>query len=1155
MAIDIASGIVHLERKEASIPGRIALIWDRCYSTARGAAESVLPLGRGWTNRYAATLTRFEKGFRIVTPTGAVELLPDPDAAVESGGVVRHFGAFLEVFKLDGRYVVQSWNVDSGRIWRYCFLAGTLGVPQRLASLEDPSGRALELDWDATSTLRRVRQVAEGRELLLHYGRSNLIESVTLSASGESNVIAEYEYDAQGRLSTAYDAAGFGDHFEYDEKHRVSREVAKDGGVFHYRYDDRGRCVLRTGLGHYDQKRLRFLDATHTIEVTNSRGAVSRYQTSPTGQILNEWSPLGAHHGRSFDAFGRLVSTVDSTGAMTRYGYDADGNRSLVIDALGHRTRYRYNQHHQPTLMVDALGQEWQREYDQRNRLIRTIDPLGASWQFAYDEADNLTEIVNPAGARRLQSFSDGVLRAYKDWNGGVHGFAFDPFGRVTERRDPLERSTRIRYDRLGRPIQIVRPDQSQVLATYDPGGNLASYVDPNGHTRRWKHGPCGRLLEAHDPMGRITRYEWGTEPGWLQAIVNPKGERYEFFRDEAGHVVREKAFDGGERTFKYNGEDRPVGMTTANGETIEVLRDACQRVTAQLLPDGERVLFEFDPLGRLAKAVNSDSSLVIERDAAGRITREIQGEHWVSTRYDLAGEPIEKSSSLGQRTVFEQDAVLGLRQMSTGNGFIRFEYDPCGREVSRLLPGGNRLDQTHDALGRLSSQRLTDGGGQRAAAGAELIRRVYQHDAAGQIIGVDDAYWGRADLAYDPAEGLIECIAPAVASETFGYDDTGNIAHTRRTGALARDESWTIGVGDRLQQQGSVEHRYDPEGRLVETIDRTTADKPLTWRYEWDVLDRLRTLRRPDGQTWRYAYDPLSRRIAKECTEDGASTCSIAFVWDRERLVHECSGGNVESTWLYEPGRLSPIATIQGGKTYCIVNDAIGTPRELLDENGRVALRLQRTAWGEQLSPAPGEPAQVRCPIAFQGQWRDDESGLHYNKFRYYSPATGRFISQDPIRLIGGINLYAYCRNPINWIDPLGLSCQSDSAKRGRDAAEADLLAAGHKIKAEEVTMEVNGSRIRADFVTEDPAGNLHVIEVKNGTGRLTENQTNAGVFDMSNPGNASPHPGGTIDTSGGTTATFTTSTGNVNKTTGAGLPPKGSSGTATFTVLHYDE
>ena len=76
-----------------------------------------------------------------------------------------------------------------------------------------------------------------------------------------------------------------------------------------------------------------------------------------------------------------------------------------------------------------------------------------------------------------------------------------------------------------------------------------------------------------------------------------------------------------------------------------------------------------------------------------------------------------------------------------------------------------------------------------------------------------------------------------------------------------------------------------------------------------------------------------------------------------------------------------------------------------------------------EHIETRAGEP--VYQPLRYQGQYFDAETGLHYNRFRYYDPDAGRFISQDPIGLAGGINLYQYAPNPLVWVDPLGLKCE----------------------------------------------------------------------------------------------------------------------------------
>jgi RHS repeat-associated protein len=75
-----------------------------------------------------------------------------------------------------------------------------------------------------------------------------------------------------------------------------------------------------------------------------------------------------------------------------------------------------------------------------------------------------------------------------------------------------------------------------------------------------------------------------------------------------------------------------------------------------------------------------------------------------------------------------------------------------------------------------------------------------------------------------------------------------------------------------------------------------------------------------------------------------------------------------------------------------------------------------------KKLLPPPRKLNQVEQPIRFQGQYFDHESGLHYNRYRYYDPSIGRFVSQDPIGLTGGINNFIFGANSTGWIDPLGL-------------------------------------------------------------------------------------------------------------------------------------
>ncbi|WKJ90897.1 RHS repeat-associated core domain-containing protein [Methylomonas montana] len=111
---------------------------------------------------------------------------------------------------------------------------------------------------------------------------------------------------------------------------------------------------------------------------------------------------------------------------------------------------------------------------------------------------------------------------------------------------------------------------------------------------------------------------------------------------------------------------------------------------------------------------------------------------------------------------------------------------------------------------------------------------------------------------------------------------------------------------------------------------------------------------------------------------------------------------------------------TQANGTTYHYHLDHLGTPRELTDTDGRIVWSARYRAYGNL---ALADVEAIDNPLRFQGQYYDAETGLHYNLNRYYDPNAGRFIHQDPIGLRGGSNVYRYAQNPVNWIDPLGLT------------------------------------------------------------------------------------------------------------------------------------
>ncbi|MDD0808737.1 RHS domain-containing protein [Curvibacter sp. RS43] len=197
--------------------------------------------------------------------------------------------------------------------------------------------------------------------------------------------------------------------------------------------------------------------------------------------------------------------------------------------------------------------------------------------------------------------------------------------------------------------------------------------------------------------------------------------------------------------------------------------------------------------------------------------------------------------------------------------------------------------------------------------------------------------------------------------------------------------------------------------------------------------------------------YDALGRRYHKRSvrpTPDGPSQTlkTTWYGWDGDRLVTTQTNTQTDeltdertSSTLYEPNSFVPMIRIDKtsqktrkadgtqeaqnhqSKAFYHCNH-LGTPLALIDvETAKIIWQAEFDPWG--LVKSQYNPHHMDQPIRMQGQQRDQETGLFYNRYRYYVPQVGRYVTQDPVGLLGGNNMFSYAQqDPINYIDPLGL-------------------------------------------------------------------------------------------------------------------------------------
>jgi RHS repeat-associated protein len=360
------------------------------------------------------------------------------------------------------------------------------------------------------------------------------------------------------------------------------------------------------------------------------------------------------------------------------------------------------------------------------------------------------------------------------------------------------------------------------------------------------------------------------------------------------------------------------------------------------------------------------------------------------------------------------------------GSRLTTHQFD-AGREQQRQQ--GVLLSQyQYDEQGRLQAHTV----GQQDR---NLFQRRYAYDANGNLAGIDDTRKGNRSYHYDPLDRLVS--VRGATPETFAHDPAGNL--------LGQSDLPTANLanvkGNRLLMQGDRHYDYDAYGNL--SRERRGTGQQLVTEYRYDCQHRLIGLTRPDGNTASYQYDAFGRRIRK--TVDGQST---EFFWQGDHLVAESSPTHHRS-YVYEPGTFRPLALLdgKGPKKACPFYyqlDHLGTPQELTDYSGEIVWSAQYDAYGKVSAITLAGEDYLDQPLRFQGQYFDAESGLHYNRHRYYDPRLGRYLTPDPIKLAGGLNQYRYVPNPTGWVDPLGLACTPCPGAIQADGPYSEIVPGG---------------------------------------------------------------------------------------------------------------
>lgn len=1013
--VDVATGRMLTSRVDFELPGPLPLKFERFYDSA--CSSRALSLGYGWSHSLDQAVWR-ERGRVVYRAEDGREIVFDtfdlPGHAIRPGE---------ELFHPIDRLTLKCLPGDRWEVWTpegVCHeLAPIVGGDPLIAKLRCKRTRdnhRIELHYDADARLIAVRDSA-GRRILFENDAHGRVLAVKLPMSREDGhfVHTRYGYDAHGDLVAVADPLGHAWSFEY-AGHLMTRETDRAGLSFYFGYDGIGEeawCVRTWGDGGIYDHVIDYDKKGKVTFVTNSLGETTIYRMNALGQV---------------------TAVVDPHGNAAKYEYDPRTFReSAIVDRLGNAVRYAYDERGNIVRTEQPDGAVARYEHDPRflDSPVRAIDVNGNEWTWEYDAFGRVTAERDARGLVTRYEYRDGLLERMTEPGGRTTEIGFtEDRGGVGWVRNPRGAELRIERDRLGRIVKLVGPDGSVQRRSYDAAGNLVRVEEPDGIVREREHDREQNLTRVRDRFRDITlgytgyyqlhersenggtvRLHYDTEDR-LASVENEAGEHYRFERDARGFIVGEIAFDGSAKRYVCDAEGNVTKVRHANRATADLCYDKVGRMTDVRYSDGRFERYRYRADGQLLEATNQSAEVHMERDPVGQLLQELTRlpdgtESWVRSGYGPDGLRIRVEDSDGHMQHVHRNLVGDVDRMEIGRGVspwtIELEHDALGREIARAFPNGIRSEWVCDAGGRPLARTVSGGG--------TLNVKRYEWERDDAIGAVLDEQFGSAFFRHDARGRLVRAHLPSGEEQHRAMDAIGNVFRSPDR----RDRRY--GSGGRLLEAEGTSYHHDADGR----IDAKTDVLGETTRYRWAASGALDAVELPDGRVVRFEYDAFGRRLSKSVSaeEDGARRLlrETRWRWDANIPRAEKDSERGESVWVYEPDTFNPLAKMSGGRIWGVLVDHLGTPTELVDEGGGIAWQGEVDIYGHMRASGT-----TSCALRWPGLFEDEETGLQYNRFRYYDPDDGLYISPDPLGVLGSLHQYAYPDDPLLEIDPFGL-------------------------------------------------------------------------------------------------------------------------------------
>lgn len=895
----------------------------------------------------------------------------------------------------------------------------------KLTSITDAFGNQTAFAYDGSGRLAEVQDpiltYSGGRKaIVLTYGTYGLatVQNPSTAANTKSAGRTTYFTVApDSTLSAIKDPDGDSTRFTYDGSRRLQRVINRRGDTTTYTLDTNGR------LQYVDLPRVQLYNG---LASPRQQYVDSRMSGVPTGATsVTAWTPA-------------LVSSLADT----------------VGDALGNKTSFTVNPWGQPLRITDALGQT--------TLISRTgIYP---------------TTVQYPGGAIDSSTFSNGLLTSqrlaganrvnihYGVWGqpdsvGGLGrpsmrnsfgpggrvdwtrigpsdslrvSYSYDARGRVLTQTDSMAHVTRFTYDAItGNPDSTISPGNRFTKIGYDAYGRVITQQSNNEPLRRVVYDSVDRVREVYDSVNATpTRYTY--DQLFLVRVQDAKGQVYRMDKNALGWTTRR--YDPADTLNRYDSYTyEPSGKlhswTNRRGQQINYAYDTFGRLVSKSGTNTSTDSLAYSADGKIAvmwNAVQRDSVIsdstgwvksIITRlsgqrfqidyrpssiqqidsvlISGGGITFAARHYGWNSTTGTL-----DTISVNGATTSFVRNKDL-LPTQTFWPSLTRTEDWTAIHTVSKSTFSVPNVDTafsrrySYDSRSGMQDYITQDGSNYRT--------RQRTYDGLRRLAGLGDDVYAPASCGSDPVSGYL---CPVSTQSTVTYDMVGNRAD-------APDTMYTI--GNRMTRFNGYTYAYDLDGNDTSKVNVATGDRKS---YEWSADGLLNRVLVNGVEKVRFDYN-VAGQLVRRYTN---GTLDRVYLWERGQLLAELNATATQrlGEYAYSPGADFPFAIITGATSIT------ATRYHLIDEVGNVIAVLNGSTIDERISyddwGIATTTGNTDNRLMFKGLLWEPDAGLYYMRARWYDPQNGRFISEDPIGLRGGPNVYTFAENdPVNASDPSG--------------------------------------------------------------------------------------------------------------------------------------